>query len=155
VTCYRAIHESYVAMLGPECYEHVRNDPELTWEERKAKQNRDLFQEHPQGLWVLEEAGDVFGFVTFLLYPGNGFGHIENNGVRPDRAGQGWGKFMYRYVLQHFRDEGLRFAHVETGLDPVHAPARRAYEGVGFDREVPSVHYWQDLEAHNPGSLPD
>ncbi|HSG14697.1 MAG TPA: hypothetical protein VLE70_00050, partial [Anaerolineae bacterium] len=38
VICYRPIFESYVAMLGEACYEVVRNDPELTWEERKNGQ---------------------------------------------------------------------------------------------------------------------
>jgi hypothetical protein len=40
VTCYAPIQESYVAMVGPECYEAVRHEPELTWEERKIAQNR-------------------------------------------------------------------------------------------------------------------
>jgi hypothetical protein len=61
---------------------------------------------------------------------------------------------MYRHVLQHFRDLGLRFAHVDTGLDPAHDAARRAYAAVGFDREVPTIEYWQDLSALNPGSTP-
>ena len=72
----------------------------------------------------------------------------------PSRAGQGWATFMYRHVLAHFRAQGLRFAHVDTGLDEAHAPARRAYEAVGFDRRVPSVEYWQDLALVNPGSMP-
>ena len=52
---------------------------------------------------------------------------------------------MYRHVLHRFRELGLRFAHVDTGLDDAHIPARRAYEAVGFDRTVPDVDYWQDL----------
>jgi hypothetical protein len=44
---------------------------------------------------------------------------------------------------------------VDTGLDPPHIPARRAYEAVGFDRQVPVVEYWQDLEQRNPGSVPE
>jgi hypothetical protein len=32
VICYTPIFESYVAMLGEECYEVVRHDPELPWE---------------------------------------------------------------------------------------------------------------------------
>jgi hypothetical protein len=52
---------------------------------------------------------------------------------------------MYRSVLRHFRDLGLRWAHVDTGLDDAQIPARRAYEAVGFDRRVPTVEYWQDL----------
>ena len=146
VECYRPIFESYVSMLGEECYEAVRLEPELTWEERKIQQNRRLFAEQPDQLWVLEEDGDVFGFVSFWLFPEKSYGHIDNNGVRADRAGQGWATFMYRSVL------GLRFAHVDTGLDDAHIPARRAYEATGFDRPVPGVEYWQDLSLRNPGS---
>jgi ribosomal protein S18 acetylase RimI-like enzyme len=155
VTCYREIQESYVSMLGPECYEAVRHAPELTWEERKIRQNRDLFAAHPDWLWVLEEAGDVFAFVSFWLVPERSYGHIDNNGVRPSRAGQGWATFMYRHVLARFRDEGLGFAHVDTGLDDAHIPARRAYEAVGFDRAVPGVEYWQSLDSRNLGLTPD
>jgi ribosomal protein S18 acetylase RimI-like enzyme len=130
VVCYRPIWESYVAMLGEECYEAVRHDPELTWEERKIRQ------------------------ISFWLVPEKDYGHIDDNGVSPERAGEGWATFMYRHVLQHFRAAGLRFAHVDTGVDDAHVPARRAYAAVGFDREVPTVEYWQDLAGVNPGSEP-
>jgi ribosomal protein S18 acetylase RimI-like enzyme len=145
VECYRPILESYVSMLGEECYDAVRLEPELTWEERKIQQNRRLFAEHPDQLWVLVEDGDVFGFVSFWLFPEKSYGHIDNNGVDPDRVGEGWASFMYRTVLEHFRALGLAFAHVDTGLDDAHIPARRAYEAVGFDRQVPNVDLWQRL----------
>jgi ribosomal protein S18 acetylase RimI-like enzyme len=149
---YTAIQESFVAMLGEDCYEAVRPQPELRWDERKIKQNRDLYAEHPDQLWVLERGGDVFGFVSLWIFPAQSYGHIDNNAVRSDEAGRGWATFMYRHVLDHFREQGLRFAHVDTGLDDAHIPARRAYEAVGFDRAVPNVDYWQDLTARNPGS---
>jgi ribosomal protein S18 acetylase RimI-like enzyme len=149
---YRPIQESYVDMVGKDCYEIVRLQPELTWEERKSRQNRDLFAEHPDQLWVLDRDGDVIGYVSFWLFPDQSYGHLDNNAVRADHAGAGWATFMYRQVLDHFRDRGLRFAHVDTGLDDAHIPARRAYEAVGFDRAVPAVDYWQDLSALNPGS---
>jgi len=155
IICYMPIQESYVVMLGEECYQAVRHDPELTWQERKTGQVHRLYKEHPERLWVLEQQGEVIGFVTFSLIPEKNMGAIENNGVHPDHAGQGWGKFMYRHVLQHFRDQSLRFAFVDTGLDDAHVPARRAYEAVGFDRQVPIVEYWQDLSQHNPGSEPE
>jgi ribosomal protein S18 acetylase RimI-like enzyme len=154
VTCYRPIHESYVAMLGKELHDAVRHRPELTWEERKIAQNRDLYAEHPDQVWVLDDDGDVFGFVTFWLFSDQHYGHLDNNGVRPDRAGEGWATFMYRQVLERFRALGLRYAHVDTGLDDAHIPARRAYEAVGFDRVVPGVDLWQDLAGRNPGSVP-
>jgi ribosomal protein S18 acetylase RimI-like enzyme len=152
VLCYAPIQASYVAMLGEECYEAVRSDPHLTWQERKLEQIRRVGREHPERVWVLEREGEGIGFVTFHLVPEKRLGRISNNGVHPDQAGQGWGTFMYRHVLQHFRDQGLRFAFVDTGLDPAHLPARRAYEAVGFDRPVPAGEYWQDLSQLNPGS---
>jgi ribosomal protein S18 acetylase RimI-like enzyme len=155
VACYAPIQASYVAMLGEECYEAVRLEPELPWHERKIGQNRRLFAAHPEQVWVLDADGDVFGFVTFWLFPEQRYGHLDNNGVRADRAGEGWATFMYRHVLEHFRALGLRFAHVDTGLDDAHIPARRAYEAVGFDRAVPGVEYWQDLSLRNAGSAPD
>jgi len=143
--CYAPIQASFVAMVGDACYETVQRDPGLTWDERKAQQNRRLFAEHPDWLWVLEDEGEVFGFVSFWLIPDRSYGHLDNNGVRPERAGQGWATFMYRHVLDRFRAEGLRFAHVDTGLDDAHIPARRAYEAVGFDRSVPTVDLWRAL----------
>lgn len=152
VAAYAAIQESYVAMIGRELYETVRHRPELTWEERKCAQNRELFDDHPEQVWVLDREGDVFGYVTFWLFPDQGYGHIDNNAVRGADAGKGWATFMYRHVLDHFRALGLRYAHVDTGLDDAHARARRAYEAVGFDRQVPGVEYWQDLSLRNPSS---
>jgi hypothetical protein len=39
----------------------------------------------------------------------------------------------------------MRVATVGTGGDPSHAPARRAYEKAGFDREIPSVWMYRPL----------
>jgi len=155
IICYTPIAESYIEMLGRACYEVVKHDPELTWQERKTGQVHRLFEQHPEWLWVLDKEGLVFGFIMFYLIPEQGYGHIDNNGVHPDYARQGWGKFMVQHVLDHFRRQGLRYAHVDTGLDPAHVPARRTYEAVGFDRQVPTVEYWQDLTQNNPGSRPE
>ena len=124
VICHEPIQASFVAMLGEACYEAIRTDPELTWQERKIGQVRRLYREHPERLWVLEENGDLIGFVTFGLRPAANLGTAGNNGVVPERRGWGLGCFMYRHVLQHFREQGLRFAHVDTGLDDAHLPAR-------------------------------
>ena len=144
VAGYAPIQASFVAMLGADLYDEVQADPGRTWEERKCAQNRDLFAKHQDQVWVLDD-GEVFGYVTFWLFPERGYGHLDNNAVAPDRAGQGWATFMYRAVLERFRALGLRYAHVDTGLDDAHIPARRAYEAAGFDRVVPSVDLWQRL----------
>ena len=54
---------------------------------------------------------------------------------------------MYEHVLDLFRQAGMRFADVATGLGPEAAPARRAYEKVGFKPLVESVRYFQELTS--------
>jgi len=154
IICYTAIAESWIEMQSEAITEALR-DPSMTWQERKIKQNHDLFGEHPEWVWVLERDSTIIGFVTFKINFDRGLGIIDNNGVLPEFAGKGIGKFMYRYVLDYFRREGLNVAFVETGLDDPHIPARKAYEGVGFDRSTPVVYYWQDLRKKNSGSTPD
>lgn len=156
IVCYTAIHESWISMQGEEIYEALR-DPDKTWDERKTGQNHELFAEHPEWVWVLEMDSQIIGFVSFKIIDitaGKKLGIIENNGVLPKHTGKGWGKFMYRHVLDYFRDYGLQVAFVETGLDDPHNPARKAYEAVGFDRMAPVAYYWQDLRKDNPGSIP-
>jgi ribosomal protein S18 acetylase RimI-like enzyme len=141
--------------MQSEAISEALRDPGMTWQERKIKQNHDLFAEHPEWVWVLEQNSSIIGFVTFKIIRERGLGIIENNGVLPQYAGKGLGKFMYRHVLGYFRKEGLNVASVETGLDDPHIPARKAYEGVGFDRSTPIVYYWQDLRKNNSSSNPD
>ena len=155
VLCWQPIFESYVSMLGEDLFDISRPDPDQTWQERKIGQIRRHFGKHPDWMWTLQKQSEVIGFLTFHVETEKSAGVIGNNGVHPEHAGQGLGKFMYRHVLDHFRSLGLRFAKVGTGLDPAHLPARRAYEGVGFDRSVPAVEYWQDLSLNNDGSSPD
>jgi len=154
VTCYQAIHDSWIEMHGKELYYHL-NDPDEDWKVRKTKQNHNLFAEHPEWVWSLVHKDDVVGFVTFRLEPERRYGVIENNGVMPEFAGKGLGKFMYRNALQYFRQQGLKYAFVETGLDEPHIPARKAYEGVGFDKKIPQIWYWQYLDENKPESIPE
>ena len=142
---YAPIQESFVAMLGADLYETVHAEPDQTWDRRKTEQNRRLFAEHSEQVWVLEDGGRIVGYVSFWLFPERSYGHLDNSAVDPSRRNEGWSTFMYRHVLEHFRSLGLRYAHVDTGLDDAHIPARRAYEAVGFDRAVPAVDLWQRL----------
>jgi ribosomal protein S18 acetylase RimI-like enzyme len=142
---YAPIQESFVELLGADLYETVMTDPGRTWEERKQAQNRRLFAEHPEQVWVLDDTGWVFGYVTFWLFPERSYGHLDNSAVDPSCRGEGWARFMYVHVLEHFRSLGLAYAHVDTGLDDAHIPARAAYEAVGFDRSVPTVDLWRRL----------
>lgn len=94
--------------------------------------------------WVAEEQGAVVGFITFRLDESKGIGEIGWNAVHPEHQNRGIATRMYEFALGKMREGGMKAARVGTGGDPSHAPARRAYEKVGF-RPLPSVSYFREL----------
>lgn len=125
--------------LGDELYEaHFTN-----WQEAKragvAKQLR-------SGRGYVAMNGDkVVGFVTYKIDEATKSGEICGNAVDPDCRGMGIGPKMYDFVLNKMKEEGMEYATVVTGLDDGHAPARRAYEKAGFEKNLPSVKYFKKL----------
>jgi len=154
VVCYTPIYDSYVQVVGEECARGLRRNPEVDWTVEKTNRVRQIYEDHPDCVWVLEKDGAIFGFVTFSVQRERNRAWIEENGVSPEYRGRGWATFMLRHVLHHLRQERIRFVSVEVDLDDVHRPARRAYEAVGFDRQHRIAIYHQDLDQYNPGSIP-
>ena len=113
--------------------------------EGKREQVRRFCEEHPDQVLVSEWCGRVAGFITFTFDEANAIGVIGNNAVHPDYTGRGIGTGQYRRAIEVFRQRGMRYAAVTTGLDESHAPARRAYEKVGFVPVLSSVEYMMKL----------
>jgi ribosomal protein S18 acetylase RimI-like enzyme len=114
------------------------------WQEWKADQIDRHFAQHPEWTYVAETDGKVVGVVTFRLDAERKIGEIGNNGVDPAYRNRGIGTAMYRYVLDLFRQAGMRYAEVGVVSDPGN-PAVRAYERVGFQPIMESRHYVQEL----------
>ena len=93
---------------------------------------------------VCEHENRIVGFITFRI--DGELGTICNNAARPHTGLKGIGQLMYQSVLQIFREAHVKTVQVMTGLDPAHAPARRAYERAGFHRYLDSRTYYMDLE---------
>ena len=89
--------------------------------------------------------GEIVGFCAVGLDQETKIGEIDLSAVHPDHAGQGVGERMFVFALERMKAVGMTVATVGTGGDPAHAPARRAYEKVGFARAVPGVYYYQKL----------
>ena len=134
VTIYHTLEKRY-GVMG-----------ERPWQDWKGAQVDRFFAEHPEWVHLGEIAGEIVAVVTFRLDEQRKVGTIGNNGVDPRYQGKGIGTEMYRYVLGLFRAAGMRYAEVETGLDDAAAPARRAYEKVGFQPLNTSVHYFMELD---------
>jgi len=153
VICYTPIHDSFLEVVGEDVYQGIVADPGRDWKAHKAQRVRETFKEHPGCVWVLEQAGSVFGFITYAVFPERKRAWIEENGILPEHRNQGWATFMLRHVLSDLRQRGIRVASVEVDLDDVHIAARRAYRAAGFDRHHHIAIYHQNLELNNPGSM--
>lgn len=94
--------------------------------------------------WIAELDSMVVGFVTFKLDHTTKIGILGYNAVHPEHQNMGIAAKMYELALGKLKDGGMIAANVGTGGDPSHAPARRAYEKVGFTG-LPLVNYYKKL----------
>jgi len=115
------------------------------WRAEKASQVSSHLKRHPQWAFVAEESHEILGFLTYSLDEEKKIGEIGNNAVHPDHQGRGIGEVMHREALRRFREYGMQYAKVETGLDDAHIPARRAYERLGFKQIFRSAQYFMKL----------
>jgi ribosomal protein S18 acetylase RimI-like enzyme len=97
------------------------------------------------GLVVAETKGVIAGFVSWKPDIAPGIGEITLNAVHPDHGGRGLGTALYEHALAALKAAGMQLATVGTGGDPSHAPARRAYEKVGFSTHIPSIYMYRKL----------
>ena len=138
---WQGIYASHRKMFGDELYAILFPEDRR----RKGNEMRQHCRNTFDRLWVCELEGRVVGFVMWSMNEEKRIGTVGNNGLHPDFAGRGLGKFMYQSVLDHFRANGMTYAMVHTGLDEGHAPARRAYERIGFNIRQESVNYYMKL----------
>lgn len=94
---------------------------------------------------VSEDNGVITGFVSWKTDIAPGIGEITLNAVHPDHGGKGIGTALYEHALAALKAAGMQLATVGTGGDPSHAPARRAYEKVGFSTHIPSIYMYKKL----------
>lgn len=137
------IHDSFRNIMGADMHDVLC----ANWEENKAAQVRGQFEHHPEGVYVVIEEGRgyVVGFITMRFNTEKSLGIIGNNAIDPSVQGRGIGSAMHSFALDVFKEMGLQFASVTTGLDEGHAPARRAYEKAGFDIRQEDVTYYKKL----------
>ena len=95
---------------------------------------------------VAVQGPDIAGFVALKLYQADRMGVIYMIAVDPDFQRRGIAARLTGHSIDWFRDAGMSIAMVETGGDPGHAPARRAYEAAGF-RLLPVARYFKSLEG--------
>jgi ribosomal protein S18 acetylase RimI-like enzyme len=133
---FAPVFASFRRLLGDELNALAQGNAE---EEQAALLASMLAPDAAWQLYTVERGGAVVGFVSVQMNAETGMGEIGLNAVDPAHAGGGVGAAMYEFALARMREAGMRVATVSTGGDDSHAPARRAYEKVGFAASIPSV----------------
>ena len=110
----------------------------------KGLQIKDQIDSGQYDIAVCEHDGQIVGFITWWIE--GCIGEICNNAARPNTGLKGIGQTMYSFVLEKYRQAGVKAVKVTTGLDQAHAPARRAYERAGFKKHLDSTTYYMELE---------
>jgi ribosomal protein S18 acetylase RimI-like enzyme len=142
VAAWTPIFACYRDLLGDDVYHAICPD----WLAYKAQRVRAACEGQLNAtVCVAERAGRIVGFVSFMADEATLMGEIGNNAVHPDYQGQGIGPRMYAHALARLRALGMRGVKVSTGADEAHARARRAYEKMGFDRQLGRVDYYRML----------
>ena len=140
---YEHIHDVYREHLGTDIHDTVMKE----WRKNKADSIRE--QQSGEHAFVALLDGKVVGFAAFSIQ--GELGIIGNNAVDPEYRGNGIAGLLYQRLLKGIRENGARYAMVRTGGDEGHAPARKAYEKLGFKKFLPSVEYYMDLEDIEKG----
>ena len=141
VAAWQRIFDSFKGLVGEEIFqEHWSN-----WQERKRKEVVGHLERSPETMLIAEVEGKVVGFLTYRLDNVKVIGEIGNNAVAPEYQNHGIGTKLCQEALEIFKAAGMTTATVSTGLDEGHAPARKMYEKVGFDKKIPKVSYYCKL----------
>ena len=141
---WQPVFDSFRDIMGDELFEIAHSD----WQDDKEDQIRSSASaSSPVSFLVTECENQIVGFASWIVRSTNNvsIAEIGNNAVDPAFQNNGIATAQYEEVNARCRASGVAAVKVTTGLDPSHAPARRAYEKAGFGSGIPMVTYWQKL----------
>lgn len=114
------------------------------WEERQYRDLSAVLDGEPENVAVAVEGNQMAGWVCTRLHPEDSMSEVYVLAVDPIHQGKGVGRALMDHSFDVGRKAGMSMVLVETGDDPGHAPARRAYEAAGFKR-WPVARYFKNL----------
>lgn len=135
--CWTIIYDGYRKILGDELFESIYDNP------IELKMKHVLEEVLENRTFVAELDGVICGFASYLIDGTTGV--VGHNAVMPEYKGRGIAGKLYERVFETFRAHGCTVATVHTGLDDGHAPARKAYQKMGFEVGLPSIQYYKKL----------
>ena len=97
----------------------------------------------PGGIFVVEDAGKVLGYISTTRDRQSGIGWIANLALIPELRGQGWGRRLIQHALDDFRQQGLTHAKIETLVQ--NEVGNGLYTSLGFREVARQIHFVADL----------
>jgi GNAT superfamily N-acetyltransferase len=107
------------------------------WRGRMAK----IFE--TQILLVGETGGEPVAFASGLVDPLTAMGFVDVLAVSRAHHGRGYGREMLRGIMQHFRELGCRYVHLDCLTD--NDVANSLYESEGFFEVARQIRWFREL----------
>ena len=138
---WEPVFESLRAAMLPEVYRAFYGDD---WRVAQRSAVESVCADEDAHVWTASEESQTVGFVALKLHPEDRMGEVYMIAVDPDFQRRGIAASLTSHSDEWFKNAGMSIVMVETGGDPGHAPARRAYEASGF-RVLPVARYFKSL----------
>ena len=140
---WEPVFAAWQQILGPDLYP-LAIFPDWRKSQKEAVEKACL--DETMTTWVAEVEHNVAGFLVLALNDTDKVGEVYMLAVHPDYQNRGIGTELNLMALRKMTEAGMKLAVVGTGGDDGHAPARRAYEKVGYTG-LPAVRYYKALQA--------
>ncbi len=126
---WEPVFRSIEKEMGPEKYRQYYPD----WRASQEAAVRSVCGNEKMPTWTALDRGRPVGFVGVKLHTDDGMGEIYMVAVDPDSQRRGISARLIETAVDWMKRQNLKMCIIDTGMDSGHAPARRAYEKLGFD----------------------
>ena len=142
ISAWKPVYADYLQTMGRDLFDFYHSD----WKRRKKREIlKACRKEEGVSVYVAEMASEIAGFVSCQIDKDEKRGVIGNNAVHPLFQRKGIAQVMYQFCLNQMKEQGVQYVSVLTGGNSSHAPARKAYEKIGFSSPIPRVTYYRKL----------
>ena len=144
LTVWEGIHGTYTELIGEELHDVFFGN----WKSNSTNDFAAAFLTAVDAnrAFVAKDGDKIAGFAYYRAIEEKKIANIGYNAVGLEYKKKGIGSMLYQSMIDSMKAEGFQYVSVSTGLDDAHAPARKAYERAGFEKNLPSVRYFQKLQ---------
>ena len=114
------------------------------WRWRKANHIDADLKREGAAIFVVQAKSEVVGYITTWIDSAGSIGFIPNLAVAVSHRRKGMGRRLIQHALEHFRQQGVSHARIET-LEH-NRVGQNLYPSLGFREVARQIHYCLNLE---------